>query len=204
MITKDILVLLSNLLKGHSPTLAARFCKKSISHPKNISDWDKIINIITDKNPGAVLLSCPAHDAAALVQRIRSAGLSTKIISGAWAYTDKILQWGGHSVEGMLFVINYADDNPNPAFVKFKETYKSRFGTNPNFAAAFGYESVMALAEGLKKTNGSSSGLAEAIASTGLIKGVISDFELDKFGDVKRNIFIVTVQDGEFRTVEMR
>lgn len=166
--------------------------------------WDSIIDSIIDLNPDAILLSCPAQDAVSLVQRMRTTGLTTKILSGAWAYTDKLLQWGGPAVEGMIFVINYAADNPNPAFVKFREAYRSRFGTNPNFAAAFGYEAVLVLAEGLKITHGRPEGLIKAMPTTGLINGVIGDFELNEFGDVQRDVFIVTIQEGEFRTVEMR
>lgn len=168
------------------------------------ADWDPLIDTLLELNPDAVLLTCPAQDAVSISQRIRNAGLKTRILSAGWAYTDKLLQWGGRHVEGMLFVIDYAADNPNPGFIKFRESYKNRFGTAPNFASAFSYEAVLALAEGLKITNGLSQGLADAMAPSNTIKGIISDFRLNEYGDVNRNVFIVTVQEGEFRTVEMR
>lgn len=167
-------------------------------------NWDPIIDSLINLNPDAVLLICPAQDAVSIVQRIRTSGLQTRILSGAWSYTDKLLQWGGHYVEGMIFVIDYAADNPNPEFIKFRESYKNRFGSNPNFASAFSYEAVLALASGLKKTNGVSKGLSDAMAPSDTINGAIGDFKLNEYGDVERNIFIVTVQEGEFRTVEMR
>lgn len=167
-------------------------------------DWDPIIDTLLEKKPDAVLFTCPAQDAVSLAQRIRNSGLKTRILSAGWAYTEKLLQWGGRNVEGMLFVIDYAADNPNPDFIKFRESYRNRFGTPPNFASAFSYEAVLALAEGLKITNGSAQGLADAMAPSNTISGVISDFHLNEFGDVRRNVFIVTVQEGEFRTVEMR
>lgn len=185
-------------------SIGGKILKQDTYSSRANEGWDAIIDNIIDLNPDAVLLSCPAQDAASLVQRMRTTGLSTKIISGAWAYTQKLIQWGGASVEGMLFVINYAADNPNPAFVKFREAYKSRFGVNPGFAAAFGYEAVLALAKGLEKTGGKAEGLASAMAPSDQIKGVISDFKLDENGDVKRNVFIATIQEGTFRTVEMR
>lgn len=168
------------------------------------ADWDVIINDLIRLQPDAVLLTVPAHDAVSIAQRIRKAKLNIRILSAGWAYTDKLLLWGGREVEGMLFVIDYAADNPNPQFIKFREAYKSRFGNHPNFASAFSYESVLALVEALKKTGGSKTGLAEAIAPSNVIDGVISKFNLNEYGDVIRNVFIVTVQDGAFRTVEMR
>lgn len=212
----DTIVILADLdNKSYSKTFTKYFTKtfgqnggkvlKEIAYSsRNTNDWDEIIDSLIELKPGALLIISPAQDAASLVQRIRTAGLSTKIVSGAWAYTDKLLQWGGPSVEGMIFAINYASDNPNPAFVKFKETYKNRFGIEPNFAAAFGYEAILALAQGLRKTHGSSTGLAEAMAPSEPITGISSDFELNQYGDVDRSMFIVTIQEGEFRTIEMR
>lgn len=173
----------------------------SASQPPN---WDPIIDTLIAKKPDAILLTCPAQDAVSIVQRIRNSGLETKILSGAWAYTEKLLKWGGHHVEGIIFVIDYAADNPNPEFIKFRESYKNRFGQTPNYASAFGYEAVLALAAGLEKTGGSAEGLADAMAPSDLIDGVIGHFKLDEYGDVERNVFIVTIQEGEFRTVEMR
>jgi len=168
------------------------------------SNWDAIIDTLIASKPDAVLLTCPAQDMVSIVQRIRTTDLKTRILSGAWAYTDKLLKWGGSFTEGIIFVIDYAADNPNPGFIKFREAYKNRFGTPPNFASAFSYEATLALAEALKKTGGSAKGLADAMAPSDAIDGVISAFKLNEFGDVERNVFIVTIQEGEFRTVEMR
>lgn len=173
----------------------------SASSPSN---WDSIIDNLVANQPDAILLTCPAQDAVSIVQRIRNSGLKTRILSGAWAYTEKMLQWGGQYAEGIIFVIDFAPDNPNPAFIKFRESYKNRFGSNPNFASAFSYEAVLALAEALKRTKGKSKGLAQALAPSDTIEGVIGSFKLNDFGDVERSVFIVTVQEGEFRTVEMR
>lgn len=168
------------------------------------ADWDPIIDAVIAQNPDAVLLTCPAQDAVSIIQRLRNSGLKTQILSSAWAYTDQIIKWGGQYVEDVIFVIDYAADNPNPEFIKFRESYKNRFGNLPNFASAFSYEAVMTLAAGLEKTGGSAEGLADAMAPSKAITGVISRFKLNEFGDVERNIFIATIQDGEFRTVEMR
>lgn len=138
------------------------------------------------------------------MQQIRASKLNTQILSGGWAYTDYLLSWGGRDVEGMYFVIDYTTDNPKSEYIKFRESYKNRFGSNPNFAASFSYEAVLTLTEALKRTNGSTEGLAEALAPSGPYTGLTSDYSLDTYGDVIRDVFILTVLDGEFRTVEMR
>ena len=171
---------------------------------KNQNEWDDVIREIMQWKPEALVLSCSAYDAVSIAQRIRASKLNTQILSGGWAYTNYLLYWGRRDVEGMYFVIDYTMDNPKSEFVKFWESYKHRFGSVPNFASSFAYEATMTLAHALKKTNGSAEGVAEALASSGPYTGLTSDYSLDAFGDVKRDLFIVTLLDGEFRTVEMR
>lgn len=168
------------------------------------TNWDALATKIKQLNPDALLIVSPAHDAVALAQHVNTSHTNIRLISGAWAYTDELIKWGGEYVEGMIFGIDYAADNPNPEFIKFRESYRHRFGVMPNFAAAFSYEAVLVLAEALKKTGGSRDGLADALAPSETINGVIGPFKLNEYGDVKRNVFIVTVQDGGYRTVEMR
>tara|TARA_Y100001954_G_scaffold127604_1_gene136780 strand:- start:27050 stop:28177 length:1128 start_codon:yes stop_codon:yes gene_type:complete len=168
------------------------------------SNWDHLVDRVSMQNPDAILLICPGEDAVSIAHAIRNAGLETTIISSAWAYTEQLIKWGGQHVESIIFAIDYAADNPNPEFIKFRESYKNRFGTTPNFASAFSYESVLALAEGLRKTNGNSKGLVESLAPSPVIKGVINSFRLNEYGDVERKIFITTIQNGQYRTIEMR
>lgn len=170
----------------------------------NIPNWDDIADEIRQLKPDGLLLICPAHDAVAIAQRINTPHTSIRLFSGAWAYTDELIRWGGEYVEGMIFGIDYAADNPSPEFIKFRESYKHRFGVLPNFAAAFSYEAVLALAEALKSTDGQREGLAAAMAPSETVNGVIGPFKLNQYGDVDRNVFIVTVQDGNYRTIEMR
>lgn len=168
------------------------------------TNWDAIMAELQRLHPDAILLTCPAQDFVTLAQKIRSSGITARLLSGAWAYTDKLLLWGGRDIEGSIFVIDFASDNPSPAFVGFIEAYEKRFGSSPNFASAFAYESVLALAAGLEKTGGSSQGLLAAMTPGDEIQGVTGAFRLNEYGDVDREVFIVTVRDGRFRTVGIR
>ncbi|WP_231117157.1 ABC transporter substrate-binding protein [Pseudodesulfovibrio alkaliphilus] len=167
-------------------------------------DWKPVMAELSGLNPDGILLTCPAQDFVTLAQNIRSAGLTARLLSGAWAYTENLLHWGGNELKGSIFVIDFAADNPSPEYVAFSNAYKRRFGNTPNFASAFAYESVLALAAGLRKTGGSAQGLLEAMAPSEPIKGVVGTFSIDQFGDVNRDIFIVTVRDGQFSTIGLR
>ena len=167
-------------------------------------DWEPVIQQVIISKPQALLLICPAYDAVSLIQQIRSNRLSVQILIGAWAYTSHLLHWGAQDVEGIFTAMDYAEDNPSPSFVKFKEAYRRRFGGDPNYAAAFGYDAVVALAAALEKSHASSESLIQALAPSGPLEGVVGTFKLNEFGDVRRNIYIITVLDGKFSTISVR
>jgi branched-chain amino acid transport system substrate-binding protein len=184
--------------------LGGEFLKSFPYSATRPANWDATVKELARLDPDAILLTCPAQDFVTLAQNIRSAGISARLLSGAWAFTDKLLLWGGDDIEGSIFVIDYAADNPSKEFVAFSDAYERRFGSSPNFASAFAYESVLALAAGLRKTGGSADGLPEAMAPSDTIQGVTGTFAIDQYGDVSRGVFIVTVRDGRFSTVALR
>ncbi|MFH1912848.1 MAG: ABC transporter substrate-binding protein [Pseudomonadota bacterium] len=167
-------------------------------------DWAPAMAELARLAPDAILLTCPAQDFVTLAQNIRSAGISARLLSGAWAYTENLLHWGGSELKGSIFVIDFAADNPSPEYAAFADAYQRRFGNSPNFASAFAYESVIVLAAGLRKTGGSAKGLLEAMVPGEPIHGVTGIFAIDEYGDVSRDAFIVTVRDGRFSTIGLR
>jgi len=171
---------------------------------KNSLDWETVMQRLIVLKPQAILLFCPAYDAISLIQMIHANRLDIQILLGEWAYSESLLLWGGLDAEGVVLALDYAEDNPNPEFIKFREAYRNRFGENPNHAAAFGYEAALALAAALHTTHGKADGLADALSNGKSVPGVVGKFSFNQFGDAKRNMFIITVLDGKFSTINVR
>ncbi|MDD3313308.1 ABC transporter substrate-binding protein [Pseudodesulfovibrio sp.] len=171
---------------------------------KSSMDWETVIQRLIVLQPQAVLLFCPAYDAVSLIQTLNTNRLDMQVFIGSWPYSEILLRWGGPAVEGVVLALDYAEDNPNPEFIKFREAYRHRFGENPNHAAGFGYEAVLALAAALQTTKGRAEGLADALSNGRSVPGVVSKFTFNEYGDAKRNMFIITVLDGKFSTINVR
>lgn len=163
--------------------------------------WEPVLSDIRRLGPQRVLAICSAKDLAALARNIHIGKLDVGLVSAPWAYTKEIVQTGGNTVDGILFTAFYADDCPQAPFLAFKKRYEGRFGVEPNFSAAFGYEAVLTLAEGLKITGGKAAGLRDALTGLQDIKGVMGTFSLDGFGDVQRPVYLATIRQGRFVTL---
>ena len=164
-------------------------------------DWAALVEDVAGSQAQAVLLTASARDVAEFAKARTLAGVRAEILCPTWPYTREILVSGGESVEGILFATSYTEENDSPHFRSFQQRYEARFGWAPNFAAAYSYEAVILLAKALEKTGGNRQGLEDALTSTGVITGVIGDFSLDQHGDVTRETFLVTIENGRFRTV---
>ncbi|TIH17164.1 amino acid ABC transporter substrate-binding protein [Marinifilum sp. JC120] len=176
----------------------------SVGMQKGPVDWQTIVDELKKMKPDTVVMVTSARDLAAFSQFCTLNKTDWTIMSSMWGYTKELIQTGGKSVEGILFVVHFAEDDPEEGYVDFKQRFIKRFGWPPNFAAAFGYQAVLVFEEAVKRNGGSTKGLAEVIPGIAFEEGLIGPFEIDEFGDVVRTGHIVTVKDGQFVTVSKR
>jgi branched-chain amino acid transport system substrate-binding protein len=87
---------------------------------------------------------------------------------------------------------------------KFVAGFKAKFnGETPDAMAALGYDSVMVLADAIKRAGGTEGPkLREALASTRDFPGATGATTLDAQRDASKPAVIITVKDGKFQYVE--
>ncbi len=148
-----------------------------------------------------VLLVCPARDVAMAAQAFHRDNFYPALFSSSWGYTREVLLTGGRDVEGIVFAHAYAADMNNDYYRDFHAAYTDRFGWTPSFAAAFAYESVLVLGEALTNAEGDPDRLRQTLPQVRNLTGVLGPISLDRYGDVHRRLFILTIRDGEFVTL---
>lgn len=149
----------------------------------------------------AVLVLANSLDSASLCQQIRKADARIPIYGSDWGFTNDVVAHGGRAVEGVVFTQKVNMEDRSPGFRRFLEAYQARFGRAPDFAAALSYEAVLLVAEGLRRDT-TREGLRRAILSLGSFQGVQGRLEVDRFGDVARTQYLMTIRDGRIVPVE--
>lgn len=168
----------------------------------NEAPFQEIVRRILNSRPDAAILVAGAVDAALLAQQIRKINPETPILIAGWAMTEDLIQHGGKAVEGALLAYNYDKDGKEPDYVQFQENFKKRFGTPPDFAAKYAYETVMALSEAMKEMKAISPELLKAkILEKKTFRGLQGVIEFDAHGDVVPRVMFFTVQQGEFKRI---
>lgn len=116
-----------------------------------------------------------------------------------------MIQHGGDAVEGIVFALTFLEDEAAPGFKEFKSRYLKRFGKAPFLPDVYGYEAATVLNEALKQSHNFTPGIIkQTILKIKVFPSPISPEGLiiNEFGDVERNVIIVTVKNGRFVRVK--
>lgn len=162
------------------------------------TDFSPLLLRLSESKAEGLLIVASDIDTALIAQRARLMGWQVPMFTSAWAQTETLINNGGQAVEGMIIEQAYNLNNKAQDYIDFQFSYKTRFGNEPSFGAAYSYEAALVLIEALKKTNGNKEGLKQALLETQNFKGIMDTFSLDKFGDVRRPWYLSTISNGKF------
>ena len=174
-----------------------------ITFSSQSADLDQLMEAVAEIDPEAVLFISSGTDTALMAQYARQKGVESQFFSSTWAQTDQLISKGGASVEGMILSAVFNPNSQNPAYLEFSASYLDKFNTEPVLGSTHAYESMMVLAEGLRKTNGGLEGLAEALSGIRDFAGIQGVFSFDQYGDVVRESYFMMVDDREFVIVDL-
>ena len=166
------------------------------------SDFSPLLLKLRASKAEGLLIIASDIDTALIAQRTRLMDWQTPLFTSCWAQTDTLINNGGQAAEGIKFEQAYALTSQSPTFLEFQARYQTRFGQAPSFGAAHAYDSFLVLAAALEKTGGRPEGLRQALLETHGFKGLTNIFSFDRFGDVERPIYLNTIRDGKFITLE--
>ena len=156
---------------------------------------------IISSSPDAVLLLSNAIDTALLAQQLNKLGSRTRLFSSEWAFTTDLISFGGRAVDGMSSYHSFNANSEDSRYLAFKKAFLQRFGYAPAFASVLAYDAATFLFTGLEK-NPAREGLKKSLLEIESYQGLQSRFQVDRFGDVERKLFLTVVDDGQFRVVD--
>ncbi len=174
--------------------------KLKFNSKNKISYLDIAKRLIGFETDGICIIAGAIHTAM-ICQQIRKMGYNIPIISSGWAASPELIKYGGSAVEGLIFPQVFNKNSKNPMYLDFRKNFKKRFGRGVSFAAVCGYEAAkfvfMALSLPDKFSN-----IKKAMLKLEKFEGLQGEIFVDKYGDAKRDQFIITIKDGEFKTLE--
>ncbi|MFN4896868.1 MAG: penicillin-binding protein activator [Pseudomonadota bacterium] len=127
-----------------------------------------------------------------LNKRIRPLG------SAMWDNAQKIAR-SQALFERALFVTPFFAQSTRDEVRKFNESYRSKYGVNPNFLAAQGFDAATVIVNALRAGLRSSSAFESALLQSPPYRGVTGTISVGSTGELQRRFYVVEVLRDSFQ-----
>jgi branched-chain amino acid transport system substrate-binding protein len=164
-------------------------------------DYQALARRLVLGDPDLIITVASSADSALIAQRVRALAPDVRLAGAGWASTERLIELGGASVEGMLFEQYFDRFDPSPKFQSFLKAYRDRFHADPGFGAVLAYDATHMVIAGLRNTQGAQ-GLKAAVLAVGRFDGAQNPVRLDANGDVVRDVYFGVVKNGAFARYE--
>ena len=171
--------------------------QKYASHDK---DFKAQLTAIKAANPDAIFVPGYYTEVGLIVLQARQLGIQVPIFGGdGWEAPD-LIQIAGDALTNTFYSTHFSPLKNTPEVQSFVKAFQAKYGgETPDAMAALGYDSVLVLADAIKRAGATESAkLRDAIATTDLM-GATGRTKLDEHRDAPKAAVIITVENGKFK-----
>lgn len=170
------------------------------------TDWSSTITAVLALKPDVVFYGGEFDTAGPLFKQFREKGFTGKFMGGDGLDDKKLIELAGDAAEGIFFTSIDADYKQGEG-KKFFDAYKAAYGTEPAAYAAYGYDAMRVVLEGIiaAAKNGKANSRPDvmaAVKATKGFKGIGGTISFNEKGDnPESNVYVFAVRNKKFEGV---
>ncbi len=166
-------------------------------------DFSSVMSKIKRLNPDVLYLPVFYADGAAIMGQARRLHYKPTVLSTGSLYSEKLIEQGGKSVEGVMTSVAYFPSNPRPESMAFTKEFKATYNKTPNMFAAVGFDAATLVVAALKKSGAKDrASIGKALEGLGGLRGVTGDFDYSKSHDPVKEYAKIIIKDGKWVPVK--
>lgn len=144
-------------------------------------------------------------DVGAIARQARRLGITVPLMGGDGWESPELRKIGGADIVGSYYSNHFARDNPTPHAKRFIEAYEAKFKEPTGGLPALGYDSVMVIAEAIKRANSTDpKAIRDALAQTKDFPAVTGKLTLDQNRNpIKPAVIMRVTETGEVFETEI-
>jgi branched-chain amino acid transport system substrate-binding protein len=117
--------------------------------------------------------------------------------------TADLFEQAGYTSDGGYIVSYLNQDSKSTSYLNFKNKYRGLYGKDPTFASNLTYEAVNVLKEGLVHSDTENpESIKEAILDIQQFQGLQGQLNINRYGDIMRDIYLYEIRDNAFQLIE--
>ena len=167
------------------------------------TDFSAQLTHIKDLTPDVIFVSALPPDKPEILIQARQLGIpdSVPFIINTLTTTD--VQAAGDAAEGTIAFTSWVNTAKTPGNQVFIQSYRAKYGIEPNIWVAQSYASVYILAEAVANAQSTDpTAIRDALANITDFDTVLGQFSFDVVGDAIYHPVVLIVQNGELQIFE--
>jgi len=173
------------------------------SYSAGDNDFRAQLTAIRASKPQAIFIPGYYTDAGQIAIQARELGMNMPLIGGDGWESPKLIEIGGVALNGSFYAATVSLASPDPAVQKFVQEWKAKKQVDPEGLNALGYDSLMLLAEAIRKANSvDGTQMRDQLAKIANFPGASGTITFGPDRNPIKPVPIVEVRDGKavFRT----
>ena len=167
------------------------------------SDYNAQLTTIKASTPQAIFVPGYYTDAAQICRQAKELGITVPLFGGDGWESEKLVELGKDAVEGQYFSTHYHPDVGSDKSRVFVAAYKKAYNAAPDAMAALGYDSMMILADAIKRgSSAEPAKIRDALAATKDYDAVTGKITINEHRDATKSAVIIKVEKGQFKYIE--
>ena len=163
------------------------------------TDFKSTLTKIKATNPDVIFAPANYQEAAMIVKQARELDINVPIVGvDAWDSPKLFEIAGATALNNTYYPAHYSPDDTSAAVQKFVKEYQAEYKIIPDTQAALGYDSVLVMADALKRAGSEDSAkIRDALASTKELKVVSGVITMDATHTPIKGAVIIENKDGK-------
>jgi branched-chain amino acid transport system substrate-binding protein len=161
-------------------------------------DFNATLTKLRQTKPDGIYIAAMYNEASLICRQMSKMGWKVKMLAPSSVFSDKLLEIGGQSVEGLATNTFFALNDSNPKVQEFIKEFNKRAKRDPNLHAACAYDSMMLLGSTMKKSGFDRKAIRDVLAKTKGYQGITGNLTFTKVGDIVRKYKIMVVEKGNW------
>jgi len=160
------------------------------------TDFKPMLARVKETDPEAVVLIGYVKEGSLILKQAKEMGMDVQWICSEALKSDEFIALSGDCSEGALATFPISTV-AGPATEAFKEAYNTRYNSEPGIYADYGYDTMMVIAEAIKKGGYNADGIRDALREI-RYAGVSGAKIFDENGDVPPAYDLWQVENGKW------
>jgi ABC-type branched-subunit amino acid transport system substrate-binding protein len=154
---------------------------------------------IKKSNPDAVVMWGNPKELGLILKAMRTMEIDAPVYCSDRSVNPEFLKIAGDLANGVVTTCQYNPSSNDPKYLQFKQSYKKRFGMEPDVFAIHAYDGMQIIIKAIEKAGLNRALIRDAITSTSPdYKGASGKIMLDKSFNNIRPIYLAKIVNGKF------